>query len=807
MQRGPEDEVRPDRASIGTAPIHALPLTEPPTPRPALVGKNIGPYQILGEIGRGGMGTVYRAVRSDGEFQREVAIKVIARGLEHPILLDRFRIERQILAKFEHPNIARLLDGGTTDDGLLYFVMEYVQGLPLTRYCDAKNLSVSERIRLLSKACEAVAYAHRNLVVHRDLKPDNILVTEDGVPKLLDFGIAKILESSSPADTDQTITMVRMVTPAYASPEQIRGEPVGIASDIYALGILLYELLTGRRPYRLETGWAESARIICEQQPTRASALIARENIAETEQISRQRNTTAEGLRKRLSGDLDNILAVALRKDPGHRYRSVDQFQQDLLNHLHGRPVMARGDSVVYRAQKFVGRHRLAVAAAILMTITLCTAAVFITRQSQRLAQRVAEDRKLASSFLVDIHNEIARLPGSMPVRQALLTKSLDYLNGLAREGQGDRSTQTSLALAYERFADLLAGVGGAGLGRSADALKAYESARTIREQLAHKFPADAEAQYNLASNYMMGSYIVGRIAAIDQRLPYDRKALELSERLVQEHPKNASYEALLASAYAGLAYSYGLQGKWEDAAALYRKAAPIREQLARAEPQNRSAQRELANIHYRLGVLEAQAGHPDAAIPELRAALEVQKGLLERHPNDSQLRFELAGTDHFLGVALGATGNVRESLGRFREAISIREATLATDKRDARTRSMLAGNYAEESAVLLTAGRKAEALQAIERSIELQEQLLALDADSVPARVSLADYQGKLAAVHESMNDRERAAEDWTRAAALWNALEKEGHLLAPDVQEAAAHAREQAKLLSAVDSSARRQ
>lgn len=793
MHEGAQDSKREDLPPTGA--VLTQPLATPGAPKPksgALSGKRIGPYEVLEEIGRGGMGTVYRAVRGHDDFEIQVAIKVISRGTDEPLLLDRFRAERQILAKLEHPNIARFLDGGATENGLLYFVMEYVDGKPLAQYCDSKNLSVSERIQLVSRLCDGVAYAHRNLIVHRDLKPDNILVTDDGVPKLLDFGIARILESSVEDMADQTVTLVRMATPAYASPEQIRGEPVGVASDVYALGVLLYELLTGRRPYRLEPLWGESARIICEQEPTRASVAVVSAAGESTEEISRCRNTTAEGLRRRLSGDLDNILAVALRKDPSHRYRSVDEFQKDLENHLKGRPVMARGDSALYRARKFIGRHKLPVLAATAAAVALCVAAVVTVQESRRLERRVATDRKLASSFLVDIHNGIARLPGSIPVRQELLAKSLDYLNGLAREGYGDRETQSSLALAYERFADLLAGVGGAGLGKPADALKTYESAKRLREQLAREFPRDPEVQADLASNYMMGSYIVGRIASVDRRREYDRKALDVSRGLAARYPANDQYQALLASAYSGLAYSFEVDGRWAEAADLYRKAVPIREQLARVAPNDQDAQRQLAKIHYRIGVLETQAERPREGMPELREALRIQKGMLGHDPGDRQTRFEIAGTDHFLGVALGSTGSFDEALASFEEAISIREAMLATDQRDARTRSMLAGNYAEKSTVLLKAGRREAALKSIERSIQLQEALLALDASAVPVRVSLADYEGREAAIHESMGQRRDAARNWSRSVALWNALDREGHLRAPDVKAAAAQARE---------------
>ncbi len=805
MHEGAHESKRPEVSPEGALFTQLQSSQELPNPRSGLSRTRIGAYQVLEEIGHGGMGTVYRAVRGGGEdFQVEVAIKVIGREADESLLLDRFKAERQILARLEHPNIARFLDGGATEDGLLYFVMEYVRGKSLTQYCDSKSLPVSERIELLSKVCDAVAYAHRNLIVHRDLKPDNILVTHDGVPKLLDFGIARILESSGLGDTvDQTVTLVRMVTPAYASPEQIRGEPVGVASDIYALGVLLYELLTGRRPYRLGAVWAESARIICEQEPTHASAAVVSDSDNSTEQISRCRSTTPEGLRKRLDGDLDNILAVALRKDPSHRYRSVDQFQQDLDNHLKGRPVTARGNSLLYRSKKFIGRHQLPVAAATLVAVTLCVAGVFTVRESQRLALRVAADRKLATSFLVDIHKEIARLPGSTPVRQELLAKSLDYLNGLAREAPGDRETQKSLALAYERFTDLLAGVGGAGLGKPADALKTYQSAKKIREQLARQFPRDPEVQFELASNYMMGSYVVGRVATVAQRRDYDRRALDVSKGLVSQYPENNKYQALLASAYSGLAYTFGLDGQWAEAASLYRQAVPIREECARAAPKDRDAQHELANIHYRIGVLEAQAERPAEAIPELRQALQIQNGLLSSDPADRRTQFEMAGTDHFLGVALGTAKSFPEALACFRQAISIHEAMLATDERDARTRSMLAGNYAEQSTVLLEAGNRNAALKSMERSIQLQQELLALDAHAVPTRVSLADYEGRRASIRESMGQMDRAIEDWNRSVALWDALEREGHLHAPDLRQAAAEAREELLKLRNVPSS----
>ena len=304
----------------------------------ALAGHRIGVYRLVEEIGRGGMGTVYRAVRDDDEFQMVVAIKIVSRGMDTDMVLRRFRTERQILASLDHPNIARILDGGSTSSGLPYFVMEFVDGLPLTRYCDERRLTVTERLRLFRKVCDAVGYAHRNYVIHRDLKPGNILVTSDGTPKLLDFGIAKIVKGS---EEDHTVTGLAMATPAYASPEQIRGGVIGLGSDIYSLGVILYELLTGHRPYRLPMRDSEElARVICEREPTRASTVVGiREKVEEGEgatvtidpsDVSDRRRTTIDALRRHLRGDLDTIVSVALRKEPDRRYSSVEEFSNDL---------------------------------------------------------------------------------------------------------------------------------------------------------------------------------------------------------------------------------------------------------------------------------------------------------------------------------------------------------------------------------------------------------------------------------------------------------------------------------------------
>jgi serine/threonine-protein kinase len=378
-------------------PVSKIPRDLFPEAEEPLAGRKFGAYQVIREIGRGGLGAVYLAARADDEYRKEVAIKLVRRGLDTEDILRRFRNERQILAQLDHPNIARLVDGGTTDDGLPYFVMEYVNGEPINAYCDANALTTAERLNLFRKVCAAVTFAHQNLVIHRDLKPSNILVTSDGEPKLLDFGIAKLLSADDELFT-QTIPALRVMTPEYASPEQVKGDKIMTTSDVYSLGVLLYELLTGRRPYRLKTRTRDEISLaITSQEPERPSTAVTH-----GEPISPQSDPgRTGGFRnpKSLRGDLDNIVLMAMRKDPARRYPSVAQFSEDLRRHLAALPVLARKDTVTYRASKFVSRHRIGVAAAALILLSLIGG--FVTTLIQvRTARSERARAEAISSFL-----------------------------------------------------------------------------------------------------------------------------------------------------------------------------------------------------------------------------------------------------------------------------------------------------------------------------------------------------------------------------------------------------------------------
>lgn len=383
----------------------------------SIIGEHIGQYKVIDEIGHGGMGTVYLAIRDDDQYQKQVAIKVVKSGLDVDFILRRFRTERQILASLDHPNVAKLLDGGSTKDGLPYFVMEYIEGKPIDQYCDDHKLPILERLKLFRAICSAIYYSHQHFIIHRDIKPSNILVTKDGVPKLLDFGIAKLLNPTLLSQPlDQTATMLRLMTLEYASPEQIRGEKINSATDIYSLGVLLYKLLCGHHPYRLDNcSTKEIERIICEKEPDNPSIAINHiEQITSSdatltltpELVSKNRDTQPEGLRHQIAGDLDNIVLMAMRKEQQRRYSSVEQFSDDILRHLNHLPVIARKDTFTYRTSKFIQRNRVVMTiSSLAIVIIFLLGTMWITtfwraKEQIRLAQYFGQEAKQMEGFL-----------------------------------------------------------------------------------------------------------------------------------------------------------------------------------------------------------------------------------------------------------------------------------------------------------------------------------------------------------------------------------------------------------------------
>jgi non-specific serine/threonine protein kinase/serine/threonine-protein kinase len=471
-------------------------LAEPGAGGEARTGRRIGAYQLEELMGHGGMGEVFAAVRADGQYRKQVALKLVRSGYDSAFVLERFRGERQILASLDHPNIARLLDGGTTEEGIPFLVMERVDGVPIDSYCNDHRLDVTARLHLFRQVCGAVQYAHQRLVIHRDIKPGNILVTQDGTPKLLDFGIAKILDESGNTEA----TLLRPMTPEFASPEQILGWPVTTGTDVYSLGVVLYRLLTGASPYRVDSdNSVELARAIGDEEPRRPSSSVhglrgacAPAAASAPEAFGCGGEASSIQLQRRLRGDLDAIVLKALRKEPDKRYSSVDQFSEDIRRHLEGVPVSARKGTWSYRAGRFVQRHRLGVAASGLLAVTLIAAADFTSREAslaeanQRRAEvRFNDVRKLANSLLFEIYDSVKDLRGATRARHLILQRSLEYLDSMAAESDKEPVLLRELAAAYSRIAVLQGDPQDGSQANAQAALASRRKAAQIRDSLA----------------------------------------------------------------------------------------------------------------------------------------------------------------------------------------------------------------------------------------------------------------------------------------------------------------------------------
>jgi tRNA A-37 threonylcarbamoyl transferase component Bud32/tetratricopeptide (TPR) repeat protein len=564
------------------------------------IGQRIGAYEIVALIGHGGMGEVYRARRVDAQYDKEVAIKLVPAGYHRDFVLQRLRAERQILANLDHPDIARLIDGGATDEGLPYLVMELVAGEPLDRYCEQRKLTMRERLQLFRDVCAAVSYAHQRLVVHRDLKPGNILVTAEGRVKLLDFGIAKLLQpSANDTGAAPTITLMQALTPGFASPEQILGGTITTASDVYSLGVVLYLLLTGRSPYRTSLDSAQDAiREVCDNDPPPPSSHLS------------------------LDRDLDAITLRALRKEPDKRYRSVDELSEDVRRHLEGLPVLARGDQFSYRAGKFVRRHRIEIIAAGVLAVTLLGGVfaslreariaeqqrVVAEQQSERAERHFSSVRKLADTFVFQVHDAIKDLPGSTAARELLVTTALEYLNTLAAEAGNDRELQQDLAAAYEKVGDIQGqAYGQANVGAPRLALDSYAKAIALLEPIVAADPGNIGARSSLAQGYLRRSRLLFVLGEPEQAVVASQSAVSAYEALAQAQP-DIVMRASLADAYSSHAYTVdeagNIPGGQNDAGVVYaRKAVAILEDLARERPDDVNLAYKLAKAYSSLAI------------------------------------------------------------------------------------------------------------------------------------------------------------------------------------------------------------
>ena len=698
-----------------------LPADVLPTGLRPSEGDRIGPYRITAPLGHGGMGTVFLAERADGQFEQQVALKLIRGGVVSERLLRRFQSERQILARLNHPHIARLLDGGVTDDGQPYFAMEYVDGVPIDQYCDTNDGSVEERVRLVMTVCEAVEYAHRRLLVHRDLKPSNILVTEDGVVKLLDFGIAKMLADDGEDAGGPALTQTghAVMTPAYAAPEQLQRAPVTTATDVYALGVVLYELLAGRRPFDLsDCSPAEVERIVCEQSPDPSSAVAPPDR------------------RRALRGDLDTIVLKALRTEPERRYASADQLTDDLQRVLEGRPVAARPDTAGYRAKKFVQRHRGGVAAtlgvAVLIAVLVSFYTVQLTQERDR-AQIEAATATQVSDFLQDVFKSsdpseamgdtvsvrtvlergARRIDTELAAQPAVQARLLDvvgevYLNlGRFDDAQPllERGLEVRRTILGERHADVAHSTDHLALlhekrGAYEEAERLNREALSLRRALHGDDHPDVAESLNRLAGLLMHQ---GRFEAAE---PLYRESLAIRQRLLgDDHPE-------VAITTSDLALLLNRRGQFEEAETLARRALALHRRTYGGKPhpnvaatlsvlgtilENREHYDD-AEAVYREALATSRALHGDAPHPQIAADLDNLASLLriqgkhaaaepllrEAHALDRRLHGDehpnVASSLHSLALLLEDMGRPAEAAEHFRETLQVLRTTVGAE-------------------------------------------------------------------------------------------------------------------------------
>jgi eukaryotic-like serine/threonine-protein kinase len=676
-----------------------------------LAGTAIGPYRLVRSLGHGGMGTVFLAVREGSDFEQRVAIKLVRGAAAGEALVRRFRQERQILAALEHPNIARLVDGGTTSDGLPYLVMEYVDGVPIGEYCRGRG--EGEMLRLFLQLCDAVQHAHRSLVIHRDLKPGNVLVTADGVLKLLDFGIAKLTSGELRSDEPAT----RLMTPEYASPEQLEGKPVTTASDVYSLGVLLCELLTGSRP-------------------------------------------AADGAVP-LRGDLGTIVAMALEREPLRRYGSVEKFADDLRRYLAGHPVAARRPTFPYRASKFIRRNALAVGAA--AAIVIITAVAFAaTLQQKRAAERRFEEvRSLARSVVFEIHDAIATLPGSTAARALLVSRALVYLDHLAAEAADNTPLQMELVRAYMKIGDVQGLPYSANLGDTGGALRSYRKALAIVERVAAAEPANQEALALLADVHDRAGFVQERSLRWNPALRDHRVALDIRERL----PRSASGELAKARTLVAVGDCM-LVGRRQIPGATpaygwYERALEALGRIAPGDVPRAALLREMARAHQRLGGIYT---HPPKNLPRALAHHDAARRALEEcvrlAPDDATARRNFADQLVMTATALNAMHDSAAAIAAMDRALPILEALATADGKNKEAQHDLAFAYEQKAMALADLKRWEEARNSAAKVLAVRQQLIDADAGNREDRRDMTRTFALLATI-ERARGNPRAADE----------------------------------------------
>jgi eukaryotic-like serine/threonine-protein kinase len=700
-----------------------------------------GPYRIIREIGRGGMGVVCLAKRDDGEYERFVALKLIRNGVQGAKFAKLFWRERQILAQLDHPNIARLLDGGTTETGQPYYAMEFVDGEPVDKYCQQYSLNLRGRLELFIEICSAVSYAHRNLIIHRDLKPRNVLITQDGMPKLLDFGLARILADEAQLEATTAIPL----TPLYASPEQMRGEALTVATDIYSLGVLLYELLSERHPYGNSEGTAATFWAALEKPPIPL----------------RHQNGD-------VPADLENIVMMALRKEPERRYATVDALCEDIRDFLDGFPVSAAPDTVFYRFSKFANRNRWAVAVGTVALLAMIISGIIIWREKQQAEMRFQQVRQLAHSVVFELGDAIEDLPGASRARELLIARGLGYLNALVKNRGHDPALTFELARAYMKIGAAQGDLQQANVGDREGALASYSEARALLTDLHRQDPSNRDVERSLAlvDNDIV---VLSPRARVQQVQEIRREAVSLFEDLARTSTGvQGLKDRALAHFY--LAFAETEQRHYKKALPIWQEALDDYTRIQRLDNNSSQARRNVALIEKRIAGVYYALGDYAESLAHDRRAVQIDEARVALEPRSPTARMDLSFDLVELAWCLHELGDNKEADNNLNRAIQLRREVAAADPHDFRAQSELETVLRIAGVVKSQAGLLSEAQGLVQEAAALGTSLHARDPGNTDESVNFALDCFELGDVHRAIALRTTAAGGRNWQAALSN-------------------------------------
>ncbi len=716
----------------------------------AFSGRRIGPWRLIREVGRGGMGVVWEAQRVDEEYEQRAAIKVLPAGLLSAPEIARFREERQILARLTHPGIARLLDGGTAADGSPYLVMEYIEGERLDEWAKQRAPSLRDRLRLFLSVCAAVDYAHRHLVIHRDLKPANILVTPEGTAKLLDFGIAKLLDTEGAAGGVLTST-VRHLTPEYASPEQIRGEMASTASDIYSLGVVLYRLLTGQPPYSADPkDTLEMMHAICEEDPPPPSSMAG------------------AGARE-LHGEVDAIVLQALRKSPENRYPSVRALAEDISAWLEGRSVSAHRRPWWRRSLRHIRRHKTqsaAVAGVLASILGGACVSLWYARDAARERQiaevRFDDGRRLAHAVVFELQEAIAHLPGSTRAREILVERALGYLRALESSGPASRDLQVELAAAYSRIGDVQGNPTQAHLGNTKAAVESETEARRLALAVLRVHPGDMEAEQILAE-------ADERLAGLGDMQGDSRQWRELWQegigirrRQAGLHPADPGLAGKVRTMEAD---ELRLERRWNEALAAYQQVADLFRKALAAAPRDLELGDRLSTTYHQIARCRKELNQLDEALAAYQEAQRLDGSRLASAAGDTDAQTDLSFDLVEAGWIEYRLGRFKRAIADYEQALALQEQLAAADPRDIRMRLEAAKLLNTAAPAYEAAGDRGKAIEALRTAGVRLEAALASDPDNEDTRLHVGWVWCNLGDVYQRAANQQGSGSRQARA------------------------------------------